>query len=160
MDTEKICSAKSPIDGYFTYNLEMGMMLDAGSYNVVAIFHPADPVTYASTSTVNQLVVEPLETSIAFQPEHGRHSFLLTYGDPLLDQHLCAVVQSPNEGEVPSHFAIMSYSHEEGQYLPVGEHVLRATYTIRPPYDRYLDSSATTIEVEKYASSSGEPLTR
>ena len=141
------------VDGTFSYNIELGAVLDSGSYSVTATFTPEDTITYAAVTVVNQLVVTPLQTTISFQPDDPLLSMMLTYGEPLADPQFCAAVTFPKEEDIPHMFGMMSYSHVEGDYLATGQHEITATYEPLPPYDKnYLPCTITgTVTIEKYA---------
>ena len=152
VDEENICSATCKLPGYFTYNIELGTKLDAGSYSVTATFHPEDTVTYAISTAVNQLIVKKLQIVIEFLPEDDILDLSLTYGTPLSEKQFCAQVTFPPEDEIPHMFGIMSYSYEEGDFLPTGTNTMTASYEPLPPYDKnyIMAVTKTTIEMTRF----------
>lgn len=149
---DNIYTASSQIPGSFKYSMSLGKMLDAGSYSIVAAFTPEDTITYANNTLVEQLVVEKLETMLEFQPRDPDQTMYLQYGEPLEDEHFCAHVTFPEEEDLPHLFGNISYSHEEGDYLPVGEHVLTAYFQPLPPYDKNYTActTSTIVYVHKF----------
>ena len=143
-----ICTAISNVPGKFTYNMKYDQTLNAGSYSITCTFYPEDSITYALSTTVNQLVILPLQVEIEFQPEDPVLDLQLTYGEPLTDKQFCAHVVYPPESEVPSMFGEMSYSFAEGEYLPTGTNIMTATFKPLPPHDINYRAATARISIE------------
>jgi len=148
IDKQNICTATCELPGEFTYNIKLGDVLDAGSYSITATFIPEDGITYAVSTSVNQLVILPIQVEIAFQPDDPVLDLTLTYGEPLTDKQFCAHVTFPSEDVVPSMFGEMSYSFAEGDYLPTGTNKMTATFTPLPPHNVNYNRASTFIEIE------------
>jgi tetratricopeptide (TPR) repeat protein len=153
---EGVLCCQADVPGSFRYSLARGKMLDAGSHSVIATFTPHDPVTYAGASTVEQLVVKPLQVCVEWdQTCFAAGLMSIAYGTPISDNQLCAMVTFPPPEAIPSFFGEMRYSVADGALLPAGLHEVTATFVPAAKYAlNFLPASLTvTLEVRKFVPS-------
>lgn len=149
VDEDRVLCCTSNVPGTFKYNVALGQLLEAGSHSIITTFSPDDPVTYSSGSTVEQLIVIPQQIEIIWDPlcfDTGLMS--ISYGSPITEHQLCALVMHPAPEDIPSLFGCMSFSVQEGDLLQSGVHTITATFTPSPRYARNYYPATVSAELE------------
>ena len=149
VDEERVLCCSANVPGIFKYNVAPGQLLEAGCHSIITTFLPDDPVTYSCGSTVEQLIVLPQQIEISWDPLCLATGLMsISYGVPVTEHQLCALVTYPAPEDIPSLFGYMSYSVEEGDLLQSGIHIITATFTPSPRYARNYYPATVSVELE------------
>ena len=124
-------AATSSMSGTFTYDPPAGTVLQAGRFNLSAVFTPADPVHVAGGVVTTELVVGPAVPLITWLAPAA-----ITYGARLDNSQLTAA------SAVAGTF---SYDPPAGTLLHAGTHVLRVT--LSPTDTRNFTTATATVEL-------------